>query len=131
MAGTSAKTSSTGEIVNITPRRRLSVGEKIRLIEASMAPGQSVSLVARTYGLAPTLLYRWRKQMSAGGKRAIEANDEVVSVAEVKALKKRIRQLERILATKRLKLKFSRKPFALATKNLHLAAALVREEDFQ
>ena len=34
MAGTSAKTSSTVEIVNITPRRRLSVGEKIRLIEA-------------------------------------------------------------------------------------------------
>ena len=32
--------------------------------------------------------------MSEGGKTAIEANDEVVSVAEVKALKKRIRQLE-------------------------------------
>lgn len=38
MAGTSAKTGSTVEIVNITPRRRWSVGEKIRLIEASMAP---------------------------------------------------------------------------------------------
>lgn len=85
MAGTSAKTSSTVEIVNITPRRRWSVGEKVRLIEASMAPGQSVSLVARTYGVAPNLLYRWRKQMSEGGKTAIEANDEVVSVAEVKA----------------------------------------------
>ena len=48
MAGTSAKTSSTVEIVNITPRRRWSVGEKIRLIEASMAPGQSVSLVVTT-----------------------------------------------------------------------------------
>ena len=32
MAGTSAKTSSTVEIVNITPRRRWSVGEKVRLI---------------------------------------------------------------------------------------------------
>ena len=52
-----------------------------------MAPGQSVSLVARTYGVAPNLLYRWRKQMSEGGKTAIEANDEVVSVAEVKALR--------------------------------------------
>lgn len=51
MAGTSAKTGSTVEIVNITPRRRWSVGEKVRLIEASMAPGQSVSLVARTYGV--------------------------------------------------------------------------------
>ena len=102
MSGTSAKTSSTVEIVNITPRRRWSVGEKVRLIEASMAPGQSVSLVARTYGVAPNLLYRWRKQMSEGGKTAIEANDEVVSVAEVKALKKRIRQLERVLGNKTL-----------------------------
>ena len=116
MAGTSAKTSSTVEIVNITPRRRWSVGEKIRLIEASMAPGQSVSLVARTYGVAPNLLYRWRKQMSEGGKTAIEANDEVVSVAEVKALKKRIRQLERVLGKKRWKWKSSKKLFALAAK---------------
>ena len=38
MAGTSAKTSSTVEIIKITPRRRWSVGEKVRLIEASMAP---------------------------------------------------------------------------------------------
>lgn len=32
--------------------------------------------------------------MSEGGKTAIVASDEVVSVAEVKALNKRIRQLE-------------------------------------
>jgi len=40
-----------------------------------MDPGLSVSLVARTYGAALNLLYRWRKQMSEGGKTAIEAND--------------------------------------------------------
>ena len=37
MSGTSAKTSTMVEIANITPRRRWSVGEKVRLIEASMA----------------------------------------------------------------------------------------------
>lgn len=130
MSGTIAKISSTVEIVNITPRRRWSVGEKVRLIEASMAPGQSVSLVARTYGVAPNLLYRWRKQMSEGGKTAIEANDEVVSVAEVKALKKRIRQLERVLGTKHWKWKSSKKSFALAAKKTHLATALVRRGGF-
>ncbi len=56
MAGTGAKTSSTVEMVNITPRRCWSVGEKVCLIEAGMAPGQSVSLVARTYGVAPNCL---------------------------------------------------------------------------
>ncbi len=75
MAGTSAKTSPMVEIVNITPRRRWSVAEKIRMIEASMADGQSISQVARAYGVAPNLLYRWRKHWSDGGKMAIEAND--------------------------------------------------------
>lgn len=53
MSGTSAKTSSTVEIVNITPRRRWSVGEKVRLIEASMAPGQSVSRWHERMALLP------------------------------------------------------------------------------
>ena len=29
-----------------------------------MAPDQSVSLVARTYGVASNVLYRWRMQMA-------------------------------------------------------------------
>ena len=91
MSGTSAKTSPTVEIVSITSRRRWSVGEKVRLVEASLVPGQSVSLVPRTYGVAPNLLYRWRDQMSEGGKTAIKADNEVVSIAEVRALNKRIR----------------------------------------
>ena len=89
--------SSTVEIVNIPLHRRWSVSEKIRQMETSIALGQSASLVAQTYGVAPNLFYRWRKQMNDCGKTAIEANDEAVSVAEVKALKKRIRQLERDL----------------------------------
>ena len=132
MAGTSAKTNSTVEIVNITPRRRWSVSEKIRLIEASMAPGQSVSLVARTYGVAPNLLYRWRKQMSEGGKTAIEANDEVVSVAEVKALKKRIRQLERVLGNKTLEVEILKEAVRIGReKKLISRLPLSGVEDFQ
>ena len=130
MAGTSAKTSSTVEIVNITPRRRWSVGEKVRLIEASMAPGQSVSLVARTYGVAPNLLYRWRKQMSEGGKTAIEANDEVVSVAEVKALKKRIRQLERVLGNKTLEVEILKEAVRIGREKNSSRGCLVRRGGF-
>ena len=55
--------------------------------------------------------------MSEGGKAAIEANDEVVSVAEVKALKKRIRQLERVLGNKTLEVEILNKLVALAAKN--------------
>lgn len=47
--------------------------------------------------------------MSEGGKTTIDANDEVVSVAEVKALKKRIRQLERFLGNKTLEVEILKK----------------------
>lgn len=56
MSGTCAK--FTGGDRKHNARGRWSVGKKVRLIEASMAPGQSVSLVARTYGVASNLLYR-------------------------------------------------------------------------
>lgn len=132
MSGTDAKKGSTVEIVNITPRRRWSVSEKIRMIEASMTEGQSISLVARAYGVAPNLLYRWRKQMSEGGKTAIEANDEVVSVAEVKALKKRIRQLERVLGNKTLEVEILKEAVRIGReKKLISRLPLSGVEDFQ
>ena len=40
--------------------------------------------------------------MSEGGKEAIRSDDAVVSAAEVRELKKRIRQLERVLGKKTL-----------------------------
>jgi transposase len=61
----------------------------------------SVSYVARKYGIAPSLLFRWRKLMSEGGKEAIRSDDAVVSAAEVRELK-RIRELERVLGKKTL-----------------------------
>lgn len=40
--------------------------------------------------------------MSEGGKQAIKADDDVVAAAEVRELKKRIRELERVLGKKTL-----------------------------
>lgn len=40
--------------------------------------------------------------MSEGGKEAVRADDAVVSVAEVRALQKRVRELERVLGRKTL-----------------------------
>lgn len=65
-------------------------------------PGMSVSYVARKYGIAPSLLFRWRKPLSKGGKEAMRCDEAVVSVAEVRELKKRIRELERVLGKKTL-----------------------------
>ena len=40
--------------------------------------------------------------MAEGGREAVRADDEVVASAEVKALEKRIRELERVLGKKTL-----------------------------
>ena len=40
-------------------------------------PGESISAVARCHGVAPNLLYRWRRLMTEGGAVAIEADDRV------------------------------------------------------
>ncbi|QJT08367.1 hypothetical protein E8L03_05230 [Oceanidesulfovibrio marinus] len=55
---------------------------------------------ARKNGVAPSLLYRWRKLMSEGGMVAVKSDDSVISAAEARDMKKRIRELERLLGRK-------------------------------
>src|ERR1700747_1026611 len=45
-------------ITGTARRRRWTTEQKLRIIEASYAPGESVSSVARRHGVAPNLLYR-------------------------------------------------------------------------
>lgn len=80
---------------NYQRRRRWTRAEKSRAVEELNVPGMTVSYVARKYAISPTLLFRWRKLMSEGGKQEVKANDDVVAAAEVRELKKRIRELER------------------------------------
>jgi len=87
-------------VTGIERRRRWSLSEKLKAVEESGAPGMTVSYVARKYGISPSLLFRWRKLMTEGGKEAIRTDDAVVSAAEVRELKKRIRELERVLGKK-------------------------------
>lgn len=45
-----------------SPRRHRSTEEKQRIVEATFAPGISVSQVAEDYGVRPGQVYQWRKQ---------------------------------------------------------------------
>jgi transposase len=89
-------------ITSVQRRRRRTLAEKLRAVEELNVPGMTVSYVARKYAISPNLLFRWRKLMSEGGKQAIKADDDVVAAAEVRELKKRIRELERVLGRKTL-----------------------------
>ncbi len=83
-------------------RRRWSVAEKIRLVEETLEPGMSVSFVARKHGLSPSLLFKWRQRMAAGGREAVRVDDAVIGAARVRQLEERIRELERQLGRKTL-----------------------------
>jgi transposase len=62
-------------ITSVQRRRRWPTAEKIRLVEETMQPGMSVSYVARRAGVAPSLLFNWRRRMLEGGLQAVRADD--------------------------------------------------------
>lgn len=47
-------------------RRRWSYDEKVRLVEETLQPGETVCGVARRHGVAHSLLFTWRRQVRQG-----------------------------------------------------------------
>jgi transposase len=89
-------------ITGTARRRRWSTEEKLRIVEETLQPGASISAVARRNGVAPNLLYRWRRLMTEGSAIAVQADDGVTGNAEVRRLEARVRELERQLGRKTL-----------------------------
>ena len=83
-------------------RRRWSAAEKLRIVEETLDERSSVSVVACRNGVAPNLLYRWRRLMLEGGAVAVSNDDEVTSNRAVRQLEERIRELECQLGRKPL-----------------------------
>jgi transposase len=81
-------------------RRRWSAADKLRIVEETLYDGESISAVARRNGVAPNLLYRWRKLMLEGGSIAVAADDSVTGNKTVREMEARIRELERQLGRK-------------------------------
>ena len=59
-------------------RQRWPAAEKLRIVEETLYDGESISAVARRNGVAPNLLYRWRKLMLEGGSIAVTGDDSVI-----------------------------------------------------
>jgi transposase-like protein len=51
-------------------RRQFSEEDKRRIVEETCRPGQSLSAVARRYGIDLRLLFRWRRALGVGGSAA-------------------------------------------------------------
>ncbi len=87
-------------ITSVQRRRRWSSQEKEAIVRETLEPGNSVSLVARKYNIAPSQLFQWRRFMENGASKGIENEEELVPQSEVKKLEQRIKSLERLLGRK-------------------------------
>lgn len=81
-------------------RRSFTLKQKLALLAESDQAGSSASLVARRYGLNPSLLFRWKRMRDDGALTGLDNDEPVVPASEVKAMKLRIRELERLLGRK-------------------------------
>src|SRR5512146_3260990 len=98
----------------IQRRRRYSLDQKLAVLAEAAQPGMSISYVARRHGISPSLLFLWRRRMTEGGKEAVRVDDDVVGSAEVRALEKRVRELERVLGKKTLENEILREALKVA-----------------
>jgi transposase len=89
-------------LVGVQRRRRYTAEQKMAFVQEATQPGMTISYVGRRHGIAPSLIFGWRRRMSEGGKEAIRADDEVVSKAQIRALEQQVRELQRVLGKKTL-----------------------------
>jgi transposase len=111
-------------------RRRWSAADKLRIVEETMYDGESISAVARRNGVAPNLLYRWRKLMLEGGSIAVAADDSVTGNKTVRDMEARIRELERQLGRKTMEVEILKEALdkSRAKKPTLLAQSLKRDD---
>jgi transposase len=97
-------------ISGVSRRRRFTTEQKLAIVAGSMQPGMSISHVARQHGFSPSMVFRWRRLMSEGGREAVRADDEVVPAAEARRLEERVRDLERLLGRKTMEVEIDVAP---------------------
>ena len=73
------------EVITGGGRRRWSDDEKARAVEASLAPGAVVSVVARQHGATPQQLFTWRREARRRAQEGAVAESFVPVVVEAEA----------------------------------------------
>jgi transposase len=81
-------------------RRQYSVEERIKLLDAADAPGESISTIARKHGVSPSVMFRWRHLRESGAMTSLKADEELVPASEMRAARTKIRELQRLLGKK-------------------------------
>lgn len=85
-------------------RRRYTAEQKRALLEEAAKPGSSVSETARRYGVSASLLFKWKSAMDDATNKSLQKNERVVPESEVREMRKRIQELERLAGKQAMKI---------------------------
>jgi len=121
----------TVEVISSAQRRRRWTAEqkKAMVLEAEQ-PEMSISAVARKYEVHPNQLFRWRRLFHEGALLAVRAEEELVPSSEIKELKRRIRELERMLGRKTMEAEILKEALEIAReKKLISRLPLLKKDD--
>ena len=116
-------------ITSVQRRRRWAPEEKRAILEEAEQPGNSLSAVARKYGVNPNQLFHWRKLMREGALVAVSGDENVVPASEVKQLQAQIRELERLLGKKTMETEILRDAIRIAREKKLLLRMPLRKKD--
>ena len=117
-------------ITSVQRRRRWTSEQKRAMVLESEQPGMSLSAVARKYEIHPNQLFRWRKLMQEGALSAVRADEEVVPISEVKELRTRVREQERLLGRKTMEVEILKDAVRIAReKKLISRIPLLKKDD--
>ena len=89
-------------VTSVQRRRRWTPEQKLEIVKQTNEPGNSVSMVARQFGITAAQLFQWRKAYLQGSLMAVGANETVVPASELQEAMRRIKQLEGALGRKTL-----------------------------
>lgn len=122
---------STVEVITSVERRRRWTAEQKRAIVAEAEqPGNSISSIARKYDIHPNQLFKWRRFIELGSLVAAGSEEAVVPLSEVKELKARVRELERILGKKTMEVEILKDAIEIAReKKLILRPPFPKKDD--
>lgn len=116
-------------ITSVERRRHWSAAQKRAMVEEAEQPGNTVSSVARKYGIHPNQLFKWRRYMHEGSLVAVGREEAVVPASEVKHLKTQIRELQRLLGKKTMEVEILKDAIEIAHEKKLISRLPLSEKD--
>lgn len=117
-------------ISSVQQYRRWPAEQKKTMVLEAEQPKMRISTVARKYEVHPNQLFRWRRLFHEGALLAVRAEAELVPSSEIKELKRRIRELERMLGRKTMEAEILKEALEIAReKKLISRLPLLKKDD--